>query len=349
MYIKRYTVAALLLIFAVGWFVYGFVTKESVHISVMGIVLPSLPVAVWVAVAMVLLFVATLAHMLFYSVVGSIRLRKYEKDFAHLLEAVADAFLQKNNRKHAFRTERYSLLGTVVDHSQMQPEPSLAELPDPKLSEVVKTIETIHRGEGTDLKRYNLPSDNPLVRQNQVNLLEEGKLEPETVLAKPERYHSELHAMAFKRLCADAPLHLLEKYRDFMTFDGLLIIVSRINAEENTLSIPNTTLVDFIERIDGLGSLDYLYLAVTMGRNMLPEQRIAVMEKLSDDDEKALDGYLFTLFDLEMIDKANELLHITGEEEYPLFKAYADLKACSKHYDIKRFAKMMLLNYTPRS
>lgn len=107
--------------------------------------------------------------------------------------------------------------------------------------------------------------------------------------------------------------------------------------------------MDFIEKIKDLNSLDYLYLAVTMAKNMLPEQRIAIMEKLSDDDEKALDGYLFTLFDLEMIDKANDLLHMTSEEEYPLFKAYADLKACNKHYDIKRFANMMLLNYTPKA
>ncbi len=349
MYIKRYTIAALLLIFAIGWFVYGFVSQESIHITVLGIVLPSLPIAVWVSLAMALLFIATLMHMLFYSVVGSIRLRKYEKDFIHLLEAVADAFLQKSDRRHAFRTDRYTLLGEIVDQSQMQPAPTLAALPNPKLSEVVKTIETIKRGEGVDLKRYNLSMDNPLVRQNQINLLAEGKLDPETILAKPEQFSAELHSLAFVKLCKNASLHLLEKYREYMTFDALLVIVSRINAEENTLSLPNTTVVDFIEKIEGLDSLDYLYIAVTMAQNMLPEQRIAIMERLSDDEEKALDGYLFTLFDLEMIDKANELLHITTEEEYPLFKAYADLKACNKHYDIKRFAKMMLLNYVPKS
>lgn len=349
MYIKRYTIAALLLIFAVGWFVYGFVSKESVHISVLGIVLPSLPVAVWVALAMLLLFAATLVHMIFYSMVGSFRLRRYEKDYTQLLDAIGDAFLQKEQRHHQFKTERYALLGEIADKTRMQPDAALTELPNAKIAGIVQMIETIKHGAGADLKRYNLAVNNPLVRQNQVNLLNEGKLEPESVLSKPDRYDEALHALAYEKLCTHAPLHVIEKYRDYMTFTALLRIVSRINAAENTLSVPNATVVDFIERIKGLSSLDYLYVAVTMGEHMLPEQRISVMERLSDDDEKALDGYLFTLFDLEMIEKAAELLHMTAEEEYPLFKAYADLKGCNKHYDIKRFANMMLQNYKPKS
>jgi len=348
MYIKRYSIAALLLIFAIGWFVYGFVSQESMHISMMGITLPALPVAVWVALSLLLLYAATVFHMFFYSVVGTIRLRKYEKDYSHLLDAVADAFLQKEDRRHDFKTERYALMGEIADHSKMLPGEALAGIDHPKLAAVIQAILKIENGESAELKRFNLPAENPLVRQNQVNLLSEGKLEAETVLSKPERYDARLHAMAFEQLSVFAPLHVLEKYREYMTFTALLAIVNRINAEENTLSVPNTTVVDFVSRIEGLNSLDYLYIAVNMAEHMLPEQRISVFEQLSDSDDKAHDGYLFTLFDLEMVDKAKELLDMNGEREYPLFKAYADLKGCNKHYDIKIFAKMMLQNYVPK-
>jgi hypothetical protein len=349
MYIKRYSIAALLLIFAIGWFVYGFVTKESLHLSLFGVVLPSLPAAVWVALAMLLLYAATVFHMFFYSVVGSIRLRKYEKDYAFLLDAFADAFLQKKERRHAFRTERYALMGKLIDGSNIVPDEALNVEDHPRLSAVVEAVNKIRNGESVDLKRFNLSPSNPLVRGNQINLLAEGKLEAEGVLSKAERFDAALQVMAFEQLCVYAPLHQLEKYRDFMTFAALLTILRRINAEENTLSIPTTTIVDFFAKIEGLGSLDYLYAALNMAEHMLPEQRISVFEKLSDADEKALDGYLFTLFDLEMVEKANELLHITAESEYVLFKAYADLKGCNRHYDVKRFANMMLQNYSPKA
>jgi len=349
MYIKRYSIAALLLIFAIGWFVYGFVSKESLHISVLGIMLPALPAAVWVALAMLLLYAATVFHMFFYSVVGTIRLRKYEKDYAYLLEAFADAYLQKENRQHTFKTQRYALMGKLIDHSRIVPDKMLEEVDHPKHSAVVEAIRKIENGESTDLKRFNLPPSNVLVRNNQINLLSEGKLEAETVLTKPERYDAGLQAMAFEQLSVYAPLHVLEKYRAFMTFQALLSIVRRINAEENTLSVPTTTVVDFFSKIEGLNSLDYLYIAMNMGEHMLPEQRIAVFEMLSDKDEKALDGYLFTLFDLEMVEKAKEMLHMTAENEYVLFKAYGDLKSCNRHYDVKRFANMMLQNYKPKA
>lgn len=348
MYIKRYSIAALLLIFAVGWFVFGFVSKQSIHIEFFGIVLPSLPVAVWVALAMLLLFAATLLHMVFYAAVGSIRLRKYERDYAKLLEAIAEAFLNKPNRSHSYKTSRYSLLGEIVDHVKMVPDTQL-ELDHTKLSEIVEVLRQIDSGENVELKRFNLDASNPLAIRNQLNRLHAGELEPEAVLAKAERYDKTLCTAAYELLAETGPLHTIEKYRQQMSFTALMLILERINADENTLSVPNATVVDFVSRIEGLRPLDYLYLSTVIAGHMLPEQRIGVMETLSDRDEKALDGYLFTLFDLEMIDKARELLQMTGAGEYILFRAFAELKACNRHYDIKIFAKMMLLNYEPRA
>lgn len=349
MYIKRYSIAALLLIFAVGWFVYGFVSTESMHIAMFGIMLPAFPVAVWVAIAMLLLFFATLFHMFFYSVVGTIRLRKYERDYSLLLDAIGAALLKKGERSHYFKTDRYTLLGRIADHVEMVPDETLESLKNAKLAEIVKTIRQVEAGESVELKRFNLPTSNPLVIKNNINRLAVGELEAESVLTRPERYAPSLRAQAYQNLARNAPLHLIEKYRDHMSFTALLSILNRVNADQNTLSIPNATAVDFVSRIEGLSSLDYLHLAMVIAEHMLPEQRISVMETLSDRDEKALDGYLFTLFDLEMVDKAKELLHMSGDNEYMLFKAFAELKECNRHYDIRIFANMMLINYTPKA
>ena len=346
MYIKRYIFAALLLIAAVGGFIYNYVTKDSIHIDVMGVVLPQLPIAAWVAIAMGLLFLATLFHMFFYSIVGSFRLRRYEKDYGHLLEALIDAFLKKEKREHAFKTPRYKLLGKIIDHSEMEPDPVLGSIGNEKIALVVNTLHQIQRGESVDLQPYNLSKSNPLVRKNMLNLYAEGKLEDEEVLSQPDTYGEELCKIAYAHLAEDAPLHQIEKYREFMSFKALQAVLKRINADKNTLSVHNETLMDFFGRIDGLGSLDFLYLAVIVSDNMLPEQRIKLFEMLSEKNEEALDAYLLTLFDLEMVDRAKEILDGTGADEYMLFKAYAELKACNKHYDINIFVSMMLQGYT---
>lgn len=349
MYIKRYSIAALLLIIAVGWAVYGLVTQESHHLSLFGVELPALPIAVWISAAMGLLFVATLAHMIFYSLVDSLRLRRYEKDFAQLIEAIGDAFLQKTKRERTYRTERYRLLGRIVEQSDMAPHASLASIENTKLAAIVDAVGKIGNGEAAEIKRYYLPQDNALAVKNLHNRFEEGTLEPEAILAKPDTYTPALCSLAYEKLCESAQIHPIEKYRDYMTFTSLRILLNRINAEEHTLHIPNATIVDFVGKLKDLKPLDYLYLSLECTKSMLPEQRMSVFEELSDEDDKALDALLFTLFDLEMSDKANEILSLTAEDEYTLFKAYTDLKSCGKNYDIKMFARMMLQNYAPRA
>ena len=70
---------------------------------------------------------------------------------------------------------------------------------------------------------------------------------------------------------------------------------------------------------------------------MLPEQRIKLFELLSNDDEAAMEAYLFTLFDLEMLAPAKEILDISQPNEYMPFKAYSSLRDCGKHFDINLF------------
>ncbi|GEM_PF-325524 len=347
MYIRRYTFAALLLIGAVTWFVYNFITKDTYHIEAFGIVWPALPVAAWVAIAMGLLYVATLFHMIFYSIVGSFRLRRYQKDYDHLRDAIVDAFLKKQHRNHVFKTARYALLGKIVDHTEMEPDETVESVGDEKISTVVRTVHKVERGESADLRAFNLPPGNPIVKRNVLNLYREGKLDDEEILSKPEQYGEELCRIAYEHLVIEGPLHAVEKYRNFMSFPALYTILGRINADRNTLTVPNTTLLDFIDRVPALESLDYLYLASAVADHMLPEQRIRLFETLSEKDDRALDAFLFTLFDLEMLDRAKEILESTKDDEYQLFKAFAELKSCSKHYDIKIFAAMMLQGYQP--
>ena len=349
MYIRRYFIAGLLLIGLVGGYVYQYITKATMHIDFFGVTLPSLPIAAWVAVAMGLLFAATLFHMVFYSIVGSFRLRRFQKDFDHLREAVIDAYLKKADREHIFKTERYALLGHLVDHTDMEPQEDIGHIADEKISTVVQTIFQVRRGEVADLNKFNLPVDNPLMHRNLLNRYRAGELSDEEILSKCEEYPKDLCQTAYEHLVVEGTVHDIEKYREFMTFDALKTVLERINADENTINLPNATLIDFFERIGDLTSLDYLYLATVVADHMLPEQRIKLFESLSEKDDKALDAYLLTLFDLEMIDKAKELLETTTGDEYQLFKAYAELKGCSKHYDIKIFARMMLQGYGKKS
>ena len=70
---------------------------------------------------------------------------------------------------------------------------------------------------------------------------------------------------------------------------------------------------------------------------MIPDQRIKLFETMSNDNDEIVEAYLYTLFDLEMLAPANEILDNTTESEYIYFKAYSLLRESGKHFDIHLF------------
>jgi len=338
MYIKRYTIAALVWIGLVGWYVYAYVTQESMSIDLFGIPMPSLSIALWVIIPIFILYLASVAHMTFYSMIGNFRLRKYEKDYEKLINAVVDAYLGKKERNYSFKTDRYRLLGTLLQNSIIYPtDDMIGKIDDEKINTVLKVIQDIKNGEVADLKPYNLPSDNELVIQNERNRYKKDKINAESLLSNCTKYDDSLCKEVYVDYVKTASLNGIKKYKGFLTKEALHIILARINADENTLEISNEELIDLFKKLD-LSKKDYIEISSILSKGgMIPEQRMRLFEILSDEDEDAMDAYLYTLYDLEMIAPANAILDNSQPNEYQNFKAYRALKECGKNFSIDMF------------
>ena len=121
-----------------------------------------------------------------------------------------------------------------------------------------------------------------------------------------------------------------------LAFEFLFNILSRVNDEKNTIEISNDSLASLFENLD-LDSDDYVKISKTLGLGMIPEQRIILFETLSSTNDKAMDAYLYTLYDLEMMAPADAILEISQADEYINFKAYRALKESNKNLNINLF------------
>jgi len=338
MYIKRYTIAAFILMALTGGFVYTYVTQDTTTIDFFGIPLPALSIAIWVVVPLFILYIASLLHMSFYSFLGSMNLRKYEKDYDKIIDAIVEAYLGKQSRSHTFKTERYKLLGTLLENTALFPMNNLTDVTgNEKIDGVLKLIESVKNGEVVDLKPYNLRNENELVIQNQRNEYKKGDISAETILSNPSKYAESLRKEAYIDYVKTASLANIEKYKALMSKEALSTILSRVNADEHTLEIDNTTLVSMINLLE-LSAQDYIELSRAISQSdMIPEQRIKLFEMLSDENEDAVEAYLYTLFDLEMLAPVDEILDNSQPDEYQNFKAYRALKECNKNFSIELF------------
>jgi hypothetical protein len=206
-----------------------------------------------------------------------------------------------------------------------------------KLNKVLSIIDDIKNGKVVDLKSYGLKPTNALVMQNNRNKYKNGFLNAENILTKSENYTEAFCKEVYTEYIKIASFVAIEKHKKFLDKSSLLTVLERINADKNKLEISNESLGLLFESMD-LKSKDYIDISVALSNNnMDPEQRIKLFETLSEKNEVVMEAYLYTLFDLEMVSLAKEILDHSLEGEYLKFKAYSDLKEMNKQYSIDLF------------
>ncbi len=342
MYIKRFSIAAFILMGLIGSYFYVSFPNEHLAVDILGVHSATLPIAFWVVLPMVLLYLATIAHMLFASIVGSFNLRKYRIDSETFEDSIRDALLGRIERHNSYKTDRYSLFGKVVDNSQLHLIKDVPETGSEKLDETIAIVTKINAGEYVDLKKFYLSKANPLVQKNNMNAYNAGDIAEEKILNNVDDYLDELVSLAFTNYAKTAPLTQIEKYKAHLTKPVLFKIVARVNAVENTLDISIDSLIALFKEVT-LQKEDYINLSATLAEHMLPDERIKLFKNLSDEVELATAAYLYTLFDLEMIAPAEDILENSQPDEYIYFKAYKALKDCHKNFPIELFIPHKIL------
>lgn len=337
MYLKRYTIASMFLILLVGWYVYTFVTTDTYTAEFLGLKLPEMSIAVLVVAPLVILYIASILHMGFYSFLTTLDRKKYDRDYEKFVDSIIDAFLGKENRHQEYKTDRYELLGTLLESSKLMNDGSLSpDTPNEKVNKLVSKMEKLKDGKVVSLKRYSLSKDNQLVKLNHRNKYKNGDITAEDILNSKDKYNDDFCREVYVDFVKEAPLYAIESYSDYLTKESLFVILSRVNADEHTLEIANESLIELLSKLD-LTCDDYMEMSKILSHHMIPEQRIKLFEILSEKNEDATGAYLFTLYDLEMNDLAREILNISQEDEFLNFKSYRDLKECGKNYNIELF------------
>jgi len=337
MQLKRYTIASFILMLLVGIATYS-IDNESVSFDLMGLHFPNLPVAFWVVIPVALMYFASILHMAFHALLGNLKLRKLTRDNEKMVDALRDALLGVKDRNYVYKSDSYKLMGKVIDNSYLLPLETLKEVGDEKIDEALQLLRDVKEKKKVDLKPFHLSNSTSLMIQNNLNRLERNEISADEVLSRADTYGDIVCLKAFESYVKSASVGSILKYKQLFTLPSLIDFVQRVNSADNGIEMSNEELISLFKTLK-LNSGDYIKLSMAMSKNMLPEQRIRLFETLSESNDEAMEGYFYTLYDLQMIDTANEILNNTSKEDYLIFKAYRDLKRANKHYDIALFLR----------
>jgi hypothetical protein len=335
MQLKRYTIASFIFILFIGIAVYS-ISKEVVSFDLLGLHFPNLPVAFWVTVPVALMYLLSILHMAFHSLLGSLKLRKLNRDHEKMIDALADTLLGVSGRNNTYKTDAYKLMGKLIDNSVILPYETLREVGNEKIDEALRVLRDVKDKKKVDLKKFNLGHTTSISIENNLNRLERGELGADDVLSRADTYGSIVSAKAYESYVQTASVGSVLKYKHLFNVVSLCQFVERINSAQNGIEMSNEDLISLLKSLS-LTPDNFIDLSIAMSKNMIPEQRIRLFEILSESNDDAMEAYFYTLYDLQMIDTANEILNNTSKEDYLIFKAYRDLKRANKHYNIALF------------
>ncbi|MGZ5208385.1 MAG: hypothetical protein ACXWB0_05135 [Sulfuricurvum sp.] len=337
MQLKRYTIASLILMLLVGIATYS-IDNETVSFDLLGVHFPNLPIAFWVVVPVALMYLGSIMHMAFHALIGNLKLRKLNRDNEKMVDALRDALLGVHDRNNVYKSDAYKLMGKLIDNSRVLPLETLKEVGNEKIDEALRLLRDVKEKKKVDIKQFHLANSTSLVIQNNLNRLERNEISADEVLSHADMYGNIVCLKAFESYVKNASVGSVLKYKQFFTFVSLVDFVQRVNSADNGIEMSNDELISLFKTLK-LSSNDYIDLSMALSKNMLPEQRIRLFETLSESNDDVMEGYFYTLYDLQMIDTANEMLNNTSKDDYLIFKAYRDLKRANKHYDIALFVR----------
>lgn len=293
-----------------------------------------LPIAVWIIAPLVVLFIATVLHILFYGLINAFKQRAIEKDKETMINLIKSNLLEKNLPKR-FKTKAFKEMSAIISQLKLNVRDSNFTSSDSELNFLISNIQDIKAGKFVSDKSLKLNERSELSNQNLINKVNEQIDFSVEVLKKSENYPQNIVKQSFINVINEKSMTTVKKlYKNIKLDKDLARRLFEKDAANNEFGFTSEEISKIVKDLE-YTTEDYLALARNYESILQPDQIIALFEKLSEEIDASTPAYLHVLFEYEMIDKVREIIDTTPEGEYTSFKALLDLKDAGKHYDLE--------------
>ncbi len=331
--LKNYVVFGLILLIAIGVVTYSFI-GEYYSFSIAGITL-NLPVAVWVVLPALILYIFTVLHLMFFGTIGYARMRRIRKDSEKFLQNSKSALLGKVVDTE-YKSDIFKLPGAILPLLNIDPKRYADHrVYDDGIQDILDVKRKINEGEVLDLSQFSLRDDNALVLKNHLNRLAIDPTYAETILRRCT--DEDLCKKAHLALVSYASIEEIEKFNIEPTRELFDILIDRIGAKKSPLDFSDDEIIAYVKKLD-YSVDDFIKLAKRLKTKLNPDRLIMLFEKIVHEfPAEAGESYLYVMFELQMMDHARDFLENSTEDEYRKFKYMLFLKDSGKNFDTELF------------
>lgn len=328
--LKKYIVASIIFIAAIAGYVFS-IAQVDYQITLFDTTF-LLPVAFWVILPTLLLFVASVLHIVFYGLKGYMSKASMNKDEANMVKLIKSKLLKKDET-FSFRNPIFQELGEILSQVNLEIKSNSFSSKNGEINDLVHNLIDIKNKKYVSTN-YKLSSNNEIAVANNINKINEQADWALEVLKKSVNYtHEEVEA-AFIKVLQDKSMTSLKKVLPTLKLNKTMLQeLFKKDAVQSDFALSSEELIKQIKAVD-FTKQEFLEIARLYKKSLTPDQIIALFEELSNTNELALDAYVYILFEFELIDKIRDIFASTSKDELTAFKALLELKDSGKQYTL---------------
>ena len=328
-----YIFASLVLMGIVGAIAYT-INPNHYVVEMMGINF-NFPIALWLVLPMLLLFMFTLMHMFFYGLKNYFLLKKWKKD-ADTLEDALYWSLVNEPKEQKYAIDTVGASAVLLGKADIKLSDNVEGL-TPRLSRVVHIIQKIKNGEYVDLKEHKMSKifnpGNPILIQNRLNCLESDEKFVEGVMRSSSDYSEVVQEEALEIFARKADFAKARKYAKVFDVKNFLVMLKRVSPQDD-LGLTSEILSEFIKVLE-LKCEDFILVAMITKKYFKPEENLTLFRDYQAKNDKAQNAYLYLLFEYELLEQVSRYLEEQDENEFMKFRALYTLKKEYSKFKLK--------------
>ena len=327
--LKKYIFGSLILTIAILGYAFS-IEPGDYRIEIVDFVLV-LPVAVWIVVPMLVLFVMTVLHILFYGLKNYFSIKSISKDSDSMISLFSKRLFNEDSNL-TFKNEHFKELSKVVKQLNIDVIDNNFSSSNKEIKKTVEQLLDIKAGKYVSAKELKLPKDNLIMIENLKNRISTDENFALDAVKKTGNYSDEIVKAAFMKVLEVKSITTIKKLIDEINFDKDMVIAlfKKDSKQDIEFAMTNDMILKLIKQVD-LTSSDLIAIAKKYKDTMTPEQLIKLYEDISVYNEEYTSAYLYVLSEYEMIDNIRDILSNSATHEFIAFKALVDLKDAGKH------------------
>jgi hypothetical protein len=293
-----------------------------------------LPIAVWIALPVLLLYLMSILHMAYYGGKLYFQRRRWRKDIDSFKDALYWAIL-KEPKSHNYSVAQIKEGASLLNVAHIDVVGNVQGLSD-RLADALETAKEIESGKYVDLREKKLDGrlskSNPLLVKNQLNRLEEKESFAEDILFNSAAYDEKVVEKAMEIVISRNDLYKVKKYSSLLKkshFDALMEQIS----QKETVGATIEMLEFFISSFD-MGCKEYMKVARIVLKKFTPDENLALFKRLMQKSDAAQNAYLYLLFEYEMLENVKQFFEENDEYEFKVFRAVFILKRNKYNFKI---------------